>query len=146
MNKRIKVFIIFSVVLNVLFIGLCFGFVLKHNHHYGYDKSVAAILENAPIPENRRLFLVGQINTIFESGWESHKDIEQMRELAFQILTAPTFDEVAYQEQIDKIFEIRSQQKKNISEKIKNLATQLDAKERLALAEILRNMQKKRGS
>ncbi len=143
MNRKIKVFIIISVMLNVLFIGLFFGSTLKHKG-FGHEKPMAAILSKAQIPADRSSLIEKQINSIFENGRGSRKEMEEMRGIAFNILAAENFDDVAYQAQMDKMFDMRNQQRKNMSEEIKNLAKQLDQKERLALAEILRDMPKKR--
>lgn len=143
MNKKIKIFIILSVVLNVLFVGLFCGFVINHPHHFGSGGDMDKVLEKSNLPVERQAFIKTNLNIIFDIGYP-REEMEKMRDEAFKILTAENFDEVAYQEQMNKISDTRSQQRKNMGEAIKNIAKQLSLPERQALAEILKNMPHKR--
>jgi uncharacterized membrane protein len=149
MNKKIKAFIIFSVMLNVLFIGLAVGFVFKHQNHERHDESIAQILENKQLPEDKRALMEKEITAILDKSRITRGEIEKMRELTFKILTAEEFDESAYTTQINNIGVMRNQQRQDMSEAIKALAKQLNVRERTVLAEILkdnpRGMKSKQG-
>lgn len=141
MNRKIKFFIILSVILNVLFIGLTCGLAIKHQERRG--DHMATILAKSGIPEERSSFIEKRLNIIFDIGFP-REEMNKMKEDALKVLTAENFDPAAYEAETIKFSELRSKQRKTMNEAIKNLATQLNLDERRALAEILRDMPPRR--
>jgi uncharacterized membrane protein len=85
-------------------------------------------------PDKEKLFL----DKVFRENRDIHKQIDEARERVLSILSAPEFDEAAYQLETAKLDELRGLTMKRFADATRELAKQFNQEERKALAEDLR--------
>jgi uncharacterized membrane protein len=143
MSKTIKILILGSVILNILLIGIIIGNVSKRFFREDSPGRTPAELTVKLPPEKERLFsdTMGKVRL---ENREIRKQIREGREKIFSILTAPQFDEAAYESETTKLHELRMLMMHQLSDTTKQLAKQLNQEERKALAEQLKRSQRAR--
>jgi uncharacterized membrane protein len=133
-----KVLLVTSLVLNVLLAGALIGNV---SHHMG--RRFALMHERALVvelpPEKQKLFHEAMSSMRME-GRDLRKQIGETRERAIAVLTAPEFDEEAYQAEVDKLRVLRGLMMQRVANTTKELAKQFDPEERRALGGYLRDV------
>ena len=140
MSKKITMLIIASLLLNVLLVGIIIGnishrvdgkrFVRRHGH----GREFAVKLP----PAKQELFFT-TMERVNRENRGIHRQMREARQRVFLILTAPEFDEVAYQREVEKLDQLRTQMMRRLEDATKELAKQFDQEERKSLADHLRN-------
>jgi uncharacterized membrane protein len=136
MSRNVKILIVFSLVLNVLLAGVLLGNVF---HRMGWrsafmsdDRALAAKLP----PEKYKLFTEVMGGARSECK-QIRKQIRERREQTLGVLTAPEFDEQAFQREVDSLHELRSRMADRLAGATLELAKQFDPEERRLLGKYL---------
>lgn len=137
MSGKIKVLVVASVLLNVLFVGLIMG----HLSHRGFGpghfmKSREKRIVNAFPPEKRKL-LIKTFEELRQENRGLRDKIGKGRERTLSILRAPDFNEAAYRAEVEKLHDLRGIQMQKLADAVMKLARQLNPEERRILSELL---------
>jgi uncharacterized membrane protein len=143
MSKTIKILILGSVVLNILLLGIIIGNVSQRFFREDSLRRTPSEWTVKLPPEKERLFS-GTMGKVRSENREIRKQIREGREKIFSILTAPQFDETAYESETKKLHERRMLMMHQLSDSTKQLARQFNQEERKALAEQLKRSQRAR--
>lgn len=133
-----KILIIGSILLNVLLIGIIIGNVSHRLSIEKFDKRHAPELPVKLSPDKEALFFK-TMEKVRKESRDIHKQIEEARERAISILTAPEFDETAYQVEVNRLHELRGIMMQRLADATKELAKKFNQEERRGLAEHLRH-------
>ena len=88
-------------------------------------------------PDKEKLFL-DTMEKVFRENRDIRKQMDEARERVLSILSAPEFDEAAYQAEAAKLEKLRGLMMQRFAEATKELAKQFNQEERKVLAEHLR--------
>lgn len=140
MSRKIKLFILVSVLLNIILIGIIAG----HSYHrYGMKHGerlageVAELLDRSSIAEEQREVLKQSFRNA-TSRPEKTEDMKRAQEEALTVLTAEKFDKAAFRKKIEKNHQNFGKRRQQITDAIVNIASNLNQDERKELAELLR--------
>ena len=138
MNKKIKILIFSSLLLNVLLAGVVIG-DMSHRFHKEYfvRKSVKEFASK--LPADKAALFLETVERVHLNNQDAYNQIREARKEAMSLLSAPEFDESAYRLQVEKIHELRSLMKRRLADATIELAKQFNQKERKALAQHLRH-------
>jgi uncharacterized membrane protein len=138
MNKKIKILIFSSLLLNVLLAGVVIG-DMSHRFHKEYfvRKSVKEFASK--LPADKAALFLETVERVHLNNQDAYNQIREARKEAMRLLSAPEFDESAYRLQVEKIHELRSLMKRRLANATIELAKQFNQKERKALAQHLRH-------
>lgn len=138
MNKKIKILIFSSLLLNVLLAGVVIG-DMSHRFHKEYfvRKSVKEFASK--LSADKAALFLETVERVHLNNQDAYNQIREARKEAMRLLSAPEFDESAYRLQVEKIHELRSLMKRRLADATIELAKQFNQKERKALAQHLRH-------
>jgi uncharacterized membrane protein len=137
MSKSLKWIVLTSLVLNLLFLGVILGHVPR-----GFDAAptrqqrMEVALNKLPEPAQARFRKI--FTQIRAAGDPLREPMDAARNQALQLMSAETFDEAAYEQQVKKFDELREEMFKRMSLTIKQVAKDLAPDERRTLADLLR--------
>ncbi len=133
MKRNIKIFIITSVLLNILMAGVIFGNIGKYflNKH-----KISQEIVNS-LPDDKRKLFKETMNSAEKATGELHEELDNARKEAANLLKAEPFDKEAYLSQVQHISELRGQVMQKMSQSVAALAEQFTQEERSILAETL---------
>lgn len=137
MNKKMKILVMGSILLNVLLVGIIIGNVSHRLSIEKFDRKHAPELAVKLSPDKEALFFE-TMEEVRAGSRDIHRQIEEARENALSILTAPEFDEAAYQVAVDRLHELRGILMQRLADATKQLAQQFNQEERRGLAEHLK--------
>ena len=139
MSKTTKVLIISSVLLNVLLVGVIIGSV---SHRLFREDRWGRHLRGftANLPADKKKVFSETMKKVELGNRDTFKQIGEARERTFSILTAPEFDEAAYQVEVNKLHELHGLIMQRMADAVKVLAKQSNQEERKSLAEDLRHL------
>ncbi len=132
-----KTLIVVSLLLNVLLIGIIVGHV---SHRFGgkhFFRRYGSEL-TVKLPADKEKLFFETMKQVHMENKDIRKQIRETREKAISILTAPEFDETAYQIEAEKLHELRGRMMQQLAAATKELATHFNQEERKALAKHLR--------
>lgn len=137
MNKKIKILIFSSLLLNVLLAGVVIG-DMSHRFHKEYfvRKSVKEFASK--LPADKAALFLETVERVHLKNQDAYNQIREARKEAMRLLSSPEFDESAYRLQVDKIHELRNLMKRRLADATIELAKQFSQKDRRALAQHLR--------
>ncbi|HOO82331.1 MAG TPA: periplasmic heavy metal sensor [Alphaproteobacteria bacterium] len=134
MDKKIKIVLVGSVVLNLLLGGMVGGHVYKRWSAHPWHE-----VKEQLSPESRNL-----VGRTFQSAFREIKPLGDKARKArvdlVKILSADDFDEEAYDKAAAKMLEIGGEMKAHKVETIKTLAAQLSVEERRKMADRMAQM------
>jgi len=136
MSKKLKLFVLISVILNVTLIGIIAGYSYQHFSVKRGDK-IIALLDHSSLSEDKRNSFKEKLQNIFHNK-NKRKNKQKWRDETLAILTAEKFDVDAYRAQLEKMITRRNQNKRERVEILVEIASQLNQSERKDLAEIFR--------
>lgn len=143
MSKNIKILIVCSLVLNILLIGFVTG-NMSHRFFKGDSfRKKPPKLSVKLSPEKEKLFLDAMEKMRLENR-VIRNQMKETRENIFSILTAPEFNETAYESESKKLLELRELMMQQLSNAMKDLSKQLNQEERKALAAYLKDFPRSR--
>jgi len=137
MSRKIKILVLGSLLLNVLLIGVSLGHV---SHRLGNDRFNRRPVPEfvAQLPEDKEKLFFETMERVRSENRDIYRQIKEARERSISILTAPEFDEDAYQAEIGKLHELYGLMKQRLANATIGLAKQFNQEERKALANYLR--------
>lgn len=138
MNKKTKILIFGSLLLNVLLVGFVIGDVshrFHKEHFYGRD---ARELESK-LPEDKAELFFETVKRVHLNNRDAYKQIREAREEAMRILGAPEFNEAVYRLQVERLHELRGLMKRRLADATIELAGKFSQEERRALGQHLRH-------
>ncbi|HWP47466.1 MAG TPA: periplasmic heavy metal sensor [Candidatus Limnocylindrales bacterium] len=138
MSRKIKILMLGSLFLNILLIGASIGHI-SHSlgrNHWGRKPGPEFTVQ---LPKDKEKLFFETMEKARLENKEIYRQIRETREKAIAILTAPEFDEAAYQREVEKLHELRGQMKQRFANATIELAKQFNQTERKALAEYLRH-------
>jgi uncharacterized membrane protein len=137
MSKSFKLVILASLVLNLLFLGVILGYA---PHRFDAPRTrqqrMEAALGKLPEPAQSRFRQI--FNEIRAAGDPLREPMDAARNQALQLMSAQTFDEAAYDQQVKKFDELREETFQRMSHVIKQAVKDLTPDDRRTLAELLR--------
>ena len=136
MSRTVRLFILLSVVLNVVLIGFTAGRGCNR-HEIKRGDHIIELLDRSSLPETRRAELKEKLRAALPDA-ERKKAKRQLREEAIAILEAEHFNAAAYRESMNKMLVERQRHKQRIVEVMVEIASELNQEERKALAKIFR--------
>ncbi len=144
MSKTLKIILVLSILLNVLFAGVIIGHVSTKAYkyggrHHGFWKAMAGL------PEDKKELLKDKMQEMRREGKATRKAIHDKRAELIGVLTAPEFDETLFDQKVEELHEIHGQMAKNLAEATKELAKKFNQEERKALGVLLKRHPKHRG-
>jgi len=137
MGQRIKILISISLLLNVLLIGIIIGNISNRFFRKDFPGRRPPALAVKLPPDKEKLFwdVMGKVN---QENREVHPQIEEARKRVLSILSAPDFDEAAYQAETAKLDKLHGLIMQRFANATRELAKQFNQEERKILAEHLR--------
>ena len=138
MTKPLKLVLLGSLVLNLLLLGVILGRMPRglETAPSARTQRMEEALKKVPEPAQSRFReKFAQIRAVNDP---LRQQIDEARAETLRILAAEQFDEAAYDRQVSKIEELRSQMFKRMGQDFKQTAKEFSAEERRMLAEVLR--------
>ena len=136
MSSRLKLLILISLALNVVFIGFILGRSSRcHRVWTKRTPDVMELLDRSSIPEARQAVLKEKLRAVFPNEEKRRAKLRWYRKTG-EILKAEEFDADAYRAQLDKMFAYRARNRQERVEVIIEIASELNQEEREELAEI----------
>ena len=137
MTKMVRLAFVASLVLNLLFLGVILGQVPRaFDTPPGRQQRMEESLKKLPEPVQSRFR--DKFAQIRAAGDPLRRQIDVARAEALRVLSADAFDEAAYDQQVNKIEELRAEMFKRMGQMIKQTAKELAPEERRMLADLLR--------
>jgi uncharacterized membrane protein len=133
MNHKVKWIILVSILLNVLLVGILFG---QLPHRIDRDAARQQITEQAikKLPQSAQGPFREKLDQMRAQAEPIREQIRTARDETVQIVASEPFNEVAFDQQVKKINDLRLQ----MSDILKKAAQELPADQRLALADSLK--------
>lgn len=135
MNRKMKGFIILSVVLNVLLAGVLVGQLSRDYDSWRKPYNEKVLSELPPEKQEEFKTAMDQLQT---QDQLTRDEVRRLREETLNILKAELFDAAAYQAQMDKIRDLRGQKHQRMAETVKEIAGRWSPGERAILADAMR--------
>ena len=137
MGKTIKILISASLLLNVLLIGIIIGNISNRLFRDEFPRKHPQALTAKLPPEKEKIFF-STLEKVHLENREVHKQIGEARERVLSILSAPEFDEAAYQVEATKLDKLHGLMMQRFANATQELAKQLNQEERKVLADFLK--------
>lgn len=137
MNRNARIAFVTSIIVNVLLIGVILGQTPRRFDRGAVRQERMEIaLKNLPeAAQNRVRERYQQLSAAAAPLFEQ---IRQAQEDAVQLLGKEPFDERAYDDQVNKINNLRQAMTKKLSQVVKDASKDLSTEERRRFAELLR--------
>lgn len=143
MKKNIRLFVLASVLLNVLLIGVLIGQV-PGRLDPGPRDNIRNLVETAEISEERRAALKAEADEMSKQNEALRRRIDDLRAQAIEILSAEQFDAAAHQRLVGQLLVLRNEQRERLAKWLVTLASELNQHDRQELAKILRSSSRHR--
>jgi uncharacterized membrane protein len=137
MSKTIRILIISSLILNVLLIGIIIGSMSDRLFRKDFPMRKPPAFGLKLPPDKGKLFS-DTMEKAFRENDHIRKQMDEARERVLSTLSAPEFDEAAYQAETVKLEELRCVMMQRFADATRELAKQFNQEERKVLAEHLR--------
>ena len=137
MSRNIKILLTVSIVLNVLLLGILIGLFsddfrdhkkMRADMHRSIDK----------LPKDKAKLVNKAMRSLHKETRKTRKQVKKTRNNINEILSAPVFDENAYNTEIENLQKLQSEIMEKFSSVTKDLALQLEQDERKVIAELLK--------
>jgi uncharacterized membrane protein len=136
MNRKARIAFLVSIIANVLLLGVVLGALpQRFERRVPFQERLKADAEKLQEPARTR-FLEGMENARKEIE-PLREQMRQVREETLHVLASESFDEGAYDRQVEKIQKLRLELAKRMSNSIKQVAKNLTPEQRKELAKIL---------
>jgi len=137
MSNKIKILLTASLALNILLIGISIGqisgkYMIKRQFRADFKNSIQNL------SEEKASLVKKTMRNLHKETKTTRKEIKKTRKNIYKIITAPSFNEAAYDKEVDKLDELHGEIMGYFSNATKDLAGQLDQDERKVIAEILK--------
>ncbi len=138
MSKKMKAVILCSLLFNIMLMGAIIGDVSRRLSKFVLIKNQASEFTSKLSEDKRKLFYE-VMEKVYSDSKDTFKQIRKVRENAQSVLTAPEFDDAAYQAEVEKLHTLRRIMKQRLADAAKELAHQFDQEERKILADFFSN-------
>ncbi|MBL4798869.1 MAG: periplasmic heavy metal sensor [Oleispira sp.] len=139
MNKKMKIFISTSVLLNVLLVGVVVGGISKSHFIHGYQpermERLAEILAVLPAEKSKEFEL--RISNMKALKRADKVSMKSARKNVMQVFTQEPFDKMAYQQAVQGLNKLHQQQMEKRVNLMADMAQYLSPKERKQLSHFL---------
>jgi len=136
MNRK---FVAASVFFSILMLGVMTYSITVFG--YGFKR-----LESfKSLPEDKQTLILDTMEKVRESNAGVREQIKVTKQSLMEVLTAPEFDEKAFQANVDKMNELHDQMFLSVTSAIKEIAPLFTQEERKALADIIPRGKTKHG-
>jgi uncharacterized membrane protein len=137
MTKTVKIVFLASVVLNLLLLGIILGHAprgldARATRQQRFDDAMKKI------PEPAQSRLRNHFTELRAAADPLRQQLDEARAEALRVLSAESFDELAYDREVNKIEELRAKMFERMGQLIKQTAKELAPDERRMLADMLR--------
>ena len=140
MNKKIKLFILLSVIMNLVCIGIFLGHGMQR---YGVKRGdqIIELIDHSSIPEARQQELIWELKQVLPPPKHDIQNNPFHRKLQ-SAMTADPFDKEAYREALSNMLNDRHDHKMQMSNVMVEIAAELNLQERKKLAAIFQKAKK----
>lgn len=132
MNKKIKLLIVISLLLNILLSGLVLGHLYRHFTKGGVPPHMESALDT--LPSTKQQAFRDAMGAMREENKAEQHAMREAREAIAESLRAELFDPVLYQARVNVLHLLQAQQRQRMADVIKDLAQQWNAEERQVLS------------
>ena len=137
MSKTLRLIFLVSLVLNLLFLGVILGRVPhRFDGSPTRQQRMDEVLKKLPQAEQERFR--DKFAQIRAAGDPLREQMDAVRNEALRLMSAETFDEAAYDQQVKQFDDLREEAFKRMSQVIKQTANELSPEQRRTFAELLR--------
>jgi uncharacterized membrane protein len=138
MTKAVKFTFLASLVLNLFLLGVLLGQVPRglETTPWTRQQRLEAALKKLPEPAQSRLR--EKFTRVHAATDPLRRQIDEARAEMLGMLSAEPFDETAYDHQVNRIQDLRSEMFKRMGRDFKQTAQELSPEERRMLADLLR--------
>jgi len=137
MNRNARIAFVTSIIVNVLLIGVILGQTPRRFDRGAVRQERMEIaLKNLPEAAQNRLR--DRYQQLSAAAAPLFEQIRQAQDDAVQLLGKEPFDERAYDDQVNKINNLRQAMTKKLSQVVKDASKDLSSEERRRFAELLR--------
>lgn len=137
MTKTLKLVFLASLVLNIVLLGVIVGHLPRSlDGAPSRRQQMEQSLQKLPDPIEARFR--EKFQQIRAAGDPVRKQMDTARDEALRLLSTEPFDEVAYDQQVKKIDELREEMFKRMGQVIKQTVKELSPEERRMFADLLR--------
>lgn len=137
MSKKMRILVLGSLFLNALLVAVVIGHVSHRLERGGFG------VRHMPrpaikLPADKEALFFKTMERVKRENRKLHEQIREIRERTLAVLTAPEFDEAAYQREVEKLHDLRGLMMQRLADATKDLGKRFSREEREALAEHLR--------
>lgn len=143
MSKGIKIILVVSVIINILFIGIIIGHFSKRAEHWGKMRSQMNETIGT-LPEDKKDMIESAMRNLRRETRGTHKQLEKKRIELLQILTAKQFDKDKFENEVKQLHNLHGDMAFEMADTVSKLAENLNQQERIALSEFIEEMRKHR--
>lgn len=136
MNRKLKLLVLISVLLNVLLLGVVGGRALHHLRGPEMPPSMEQAI--ASLPQDKQAEFRQTMEALRLQQEAVREEVRRLREETLNVIKAERFDEEAYQQRMTRIQELKALQYQRMADATKDLARHWSKEERAALAQALR--------
>lgn len=137
MNRNARIAFVASIIVNVLLIGVILG-QTPHRFDRGAVRQERMEIALKDLPEPAQIRLRERYQQLLAAAAPLFEQIRQAQDDAVRLLGKEPFDEPAYDDQVNKINNLRQAMTKKLSQIVKDAIKDLSADERRRFAELLR--------
>lgn len=135
MNKKAKILLVGSLILNVLLIGVLAGFLPQRFEASSRQQRLQNAIKALPEPVRTRFG--EKMEQIGKDVEPIRNQIQAARTETIRILSTEPFDEAAYDREVNKINQLRVQIVQQMAAGVKEVAKALPSDQRGELAKVL---------
>lgn len=128
MNRK---FVAASVFFSILMLGVIAYSITVFGHGFKRLESFKSL------PEDKQTLIIETMESVHEKNSGVKEEIQVTKEALMEMLTAPEFDEKAFQANVDKMNELHDKMFLSITSAIKDVAAQFTQEERQVLVDLL---------
>ena len=137
MNKKMKIVVLSSLLLNALLVGVIVG---NLSHRFGREHFIGRHAELiSKLPQDKAELFLKTVERVHLNNRNIYSQIRKARKEAMKILAASEFDEAAYRLELKKLHELGDLKMQGLANATIKLAKQFGQEERRALAQHLRH-------
>ncbi len=137
MSKKIKIVLTVSIILNVLLLGVLIGMSADdYKDHRNKRADFRSALDKLS-PEKSKM-VNKTMRSLHKETRKTRKEVKKTRNKINKILSAPEFDESAYDTEIKNLKKLQAEIMDKFSIVTKDLALKLEQDERKVMAELLK--------
>jgi len=137
MSNKIKIILTVSIILNVLLVGVLIGL---YADDFKEHKKMRADMHRSldKLPDEKAKLVKKTMRGLHKETKKTRKHVRKTRENINNIISAPVFDESAYDKEIENLQRLQSEIMVKFGNATKELAVQLEQEEREIVAELLK--------